>query len=71
MAAFDFPTSPAIGQAYGNYIWDGEKWTTIGKPLQMAYTLPHFMGYRFGIFNYATKMAGGYTDFDFFHIADN
>jgi hypothetical protein len=27
MAAFDFPTSPTVGQAYGNYLWDGEKWT--------------------------------------------
>jgi hypothetical protein len=25
--AFDFPNSPTVGQAYGNYLWDGEKWT--------------------------------------------
>jgi len=25
--AFDFPNSPTLGQAYGNYLWDGEKWT--------------------------------------------
>jgi hypothetical protein len=37
----------------------------------MAYTLPHFMGYRFGLFNYATKQAGGSVDFDYFHISDN
>jgi hypothetical protein len=24
----------------------------------MNYTLPHFMGYRFGLFNYATKLPG-------------
>jgi hypothetical protein len=36
----------------------------------MAYTLPHFMGYRFGLFNYATQNAGGFVDFDFFHIAE-
>ena len=24
--AFDFPTSPTIGQVSGNYAWDGEKW---------------------------------------------
>jgi hypothetical protein len=36
----------------------------------MAYTLPHFMGYRFGLFNYATKAAGGIADFDYFHIED-
>jgi hypothetical protein len=28
------------------------------------------MGYRFGLFNYATKKTGGYADFDFFHIED-
>ncbi len=42
----------------------------IGPKLKMAYTLPHFMGYRFGLFNYATKIAGGYADFDYFHIKD-
>lgn len=34
----------------------------------MSYTLPHFMGYRFGLFNYATKNIGGYADFDWFRI---
>jgi hypothetical protein len=26
------------------------------------------MGYRFGLFNYATQQVGGYADFDYFHI---
>jgi hypothetical protein len=26
MAAFNFPSSPTIGQVYQNYSWDGEKW---------------------------------------------
>ena len=47
---------------------DGKSWTPIGAQLKMAYTLPHFMGYRFGLFNYATKNVGGFADFDFFHI---
>jgi hypothetical protein len=38
--------------------------------LQMAYTIPQFMGYRFGLFNYATQQVGGSVDFDFFHIED-
>ena len=38
--------------------------------LQMRYTLPHFMGYRFGLFNYATKEAGGRADFDYFRLSD-
>ncbi|MBK5269566.1 MAG: glycoside hydrolase 43 family protein, partial [Bacteroidia bacterium] len=50
------------------YSLDGKTWTPIGTQLKMAYTLPHFMGYRFGLFNYATKNVGGYADFDFFHI---
>ncbi|PZX17239.1 beta-xylosidase [Breznakibacter xylanolyticus] len=50
------------------YSLDGNNWQTIGEPLKMVYTLPHFMGYRFGLFNYATKAVGGYADFDYFRI---
>jgi beta-xylosidase len=52
------------------YSLDGIKWETVGSPLQMKYTLPHFMGYRFGLFNYANKTTGGAVDFDFFHISN-
>ncbi len=52
------------------YSLDGNNWTPIGTQLKMAYTLPHFMGYRFGLFNYATKEIGGYADFDYFRITD-
>ena len=52
------------------YSLDGKNWNRIGSTLNMQYTLPHFMGYRFGLFNYATKRAGGYVDFDYFHITD-
>jgi beta-xylosidase len=54
--------------AHFSYSLDGKSWTPIGTQLKMAYTLPHFMGYRFGLFNYATEKTGGYVDFDFFHI---
>lgn len=54
--------------AYFYYSLDGENWEPIGEPLKMFYTLPHFMGYRFGLFNFATKTAGGYVDFDYFRI---
>ena len=53
------------------YSLDGKEWTAIGTPLKMTYTLPHFMGYRFGLFNYATKNVGGFADFDYFHIEDS
>ncbi len=50
------------------YSLDGKEWKDIGEPLKMAYTLPHFTGYRFGLFNYATKTAGGSADFDYFRL---
>jgi beta-xylosidase len=52
------------------YSLDGKKWTAVGTPLKMTYTLPHFMGYRFGLFNYATRETGGNVDFDYFHIEE-
>jgi beta-xylosidase len=52
------------------YSLDGKTWQPIGTQLKMAYTLPHFMGYRFTLFNYATKNIGGSADFDFFRISD-
>lgn len=52
------------------YSLDGKSWKRIGSQLKMAYTLPHFMGYRFGLFNYSTKSIGGFVDFDFFRIED-
>ncbi|SPE60871.1 hypothetical protein SBV1_530019 [Verrucomicrobia bacterium] len=55
---------------YFFYSLDGQKWTAIGKPLQMTYTLPHFMGYRFALFNYATKAPGGFVDFDYFRVSE-
>ncbi len=57
-------------KAYFYYSLDGKTWTQIGSVLQMAYTLPHFMGYRFGLFNYATESAGGFVDFDYYHVDD-
>ena len=52
------------------YSLDGSSWKPIGSTLKMSYTIPHFMGYRFGLFSYATKSAGGTTDFDFFRLDD-
>lgn len=57
-------------KAYFYYSLDGKAWTKIGATLQMAYTLPHFMGYRFGLFNYATKTTGGCVDFDYYHVSN-
>jgi beta-xylosidase len=51
-----------------SYSLDGKKWTQIGSQLKMEYSMPHFMGYRFGLFNYSAKTPGGYVDFDWFRI---
>ncbi|KAA8482468.1 beta-xylosidase [Arcticibacter tournemirensis] len=67
-AACDFKERADKGYFY--YSLDGRTWTSIGSVLKMSYTMPHFMGYRFGLFNYATKKQGGYVDFDFFRISD-
>ena len=53
------------------YSLDSLNWTAIGNTLQMNYDLTHFVGYRFALFNYATKSAGGYTDFDWFKIGSS
>jgi len=58
-------------QAKFFYSLDGKSWTAIDGTLKMEYTIPHFMGYRFGLFNYSTKSAGGYADFDYFHISSS
>ena len=57
-------------KAYFFYSLDGKEWTKIGNVLQMSYDMPHFMGYRFGLFIYSTKTAGGSADFDYYHVAD-
>ncbi|MEO6232570.1 MAG: glycoside hydrolase 43 family protein [Ferruginibacter sp.] len=51
------------------YSLDGKVWMPVGTALKMTYTLPQFIGYRFTLFNYATKMVGGFADFDYFHIS--
>ncbi len=51
-----------------HYSLDGRTWQPIGVPLRMKYTLAHFMGYRFALFTYSTREAGGYADFDYFRI---
>lgn len=50
------------------YSLDGKTWKPIGSQLKMEYSMPHFMGYRFGLFNYASKTPGGYVDFDWFRV---
>ncbi|MFD2200043.1 glycoside hydrolase 43 family protein [Shivajiella indica] len=57
-------------QANFFYSFDGIQWHPIGETLYMKYTLPHFMGYRFGLFYFGTKRTDGFVDFDFFRIGE-
>jgi beta-xylosidase len=68
-AECDFRECKDIAHFY--YSLDGKLWKPIGNQLEMQYTLPHFMGYRFGLFNYATQTPGGFVDFDYFNIQDH
>ena len=65
-AECDFTDKTDIAHFF--YSLDGKLWTAIGSELKMQYSMPHFMGYRFGLFNYCTKTVGGFVDFDYFHI---
>ena len=67
-AECDFKNQKDAGMFY--YSLDGEIWESLGDSIKLPYTLPHFMGYRFGLFNYATKQIGGFVDFDYFNISD-
>ena len=48
---------------------NGNDWSEIGTPQAAPYSIPHFSGYRFALFCYATKQAGGHADFDNFRVA--
>lgn len=61
---FNFEDSTDIAGFY--YSADGSNWNRIGGSLEMKYTLDHFMGYRIGLFHYASKEIGGHADFDYF-----
>lgn len=63
--AFNFEESIDVATFY--YSTNGQEWISIGKELNMKYTLDHFMGYRIGLFNYAARQIGGYVDFKYFH----
>ncbi|MBK7131563.1 MAG: glycoside hydrolase 43 family protein [Bacteroidales bacterium] len=65
-AECDFRNKTDIAHFF--YSLDGKTWKPIGTALKMEYSMPHFMGYRFGLFNYATKTPGGSVDFDWFRI---
>ncbi|KYF91444.1 glycoside hydrolase [Sorangium cellulosum] len=46
-------------QARFSYSTDGTRFTDLGNTLNMTKDWQYFLGYRFGIFNYATQSLGG------------
>ena len=65
----DFQPAPELARF--SYSLDGKTWTPIGRPSHLTYTFPHFMGYRFGLFYYSTKTAGGRVDFDYYRVSQD
>ena len=62
-------TGPGQGGDTATFLYstdNGETWSEIGEPVNLIYNLVHFSGVRFGLFNFATKEAGGHADFDDF-----
>lgn len=49
-----------------HYSYDNKTFTPLGNELKMRFNLSIFTGNKFCLFNYATKTAGGYVDFDWF-----
>lgn len=51
---------PGVGRkAIFSFSKDGKDFQQIGKPFELNANWPFFMGYRYAIFNYATKATGG------------
>lgn len=57
----DFTTDDAIF----SYSLDDKTWTPLGDKFHMIFSVVHFTGNKFAIFNYATQTPGGYVDVDF------
>ena len=49
-----------------SYSLDDKEWKQLGEKFHMIFSMKHFTGNKFAIFNYATKTAGGCVDVDFF-----
>jgi beta-xylosidase len=62
----EFESAPEVARF--SYSLDGKSWTPIGRPSALKYTVPHFVGYRFALFYYSTKTAGGRVDFDYYRV---
>lgn len=52
------------------YGTDGVSWTKAATLGNLEYSMLHFTGYKFALFNFATNTVGGYVDFDYFRVDD-
>lgn len=50
------------------YSLNNKNFKRLGNELDMKFNLKIFTGNKFCLFNYATKSAGGYVDFDWFRV---
>jgi beta-xylosidase len=62
-----FGTSTARTTTF-EYSLDGISFTQLGKPFSMTNTWEFFTGYRFGVFNFATKALGGRINVKSFNL---
>lgn len=69
-AAVDVRTDSGGGTARFSYSTDGTTFTALGNTLTLNKDWQYFMGYRFGIFNYATEALGGSVKIASFNIED-
>ncbi|MCQ2053780.1 MAG: family 43 glycosylhydrolase [Fibrobacter sp.] len=65
---FDIPIDKGTASFY--YSTDGSSWKKIGTNVNLSFNLHFFTGYRFALFNFATKTAGGYAEFDWFKVGE-
>jgi beta-xylosidase len=56
------------GKATFSYSTDNKKFKVLGEEFEMKFNLSVFTGNKFCLFNYATRTAGGYVDFDWFKM---
>lgn len=69
--AYNFSANSNNDIADFYYSFDGEDWEKLGKQQSLKFdTNTTFMGTRTWLFNYATEEAGGYVDFDYYHVYD-
>lgn len=68
---YAFSTNANQDKANFYYSLDGSSWLKLGNEQKLSFsTSTTFMGTRTFLFNYATKEAGGYVDFDYYKIYD-